>query len=118
MRAAESQIGKQSQLQSAAGGNVFKIRPVRRDEQLCAEKSSPLAAKLPGYIGLLRLNFLQVNSVRQENGKPRLGCHGFRIRFVNLNLDVAGLHSHTGEPPLPHKDAQRIKRCRDAATVE
>src|SRR5438132_13145502 len=103
MRAAKLQIGKQSRLKSAAGGNVFKIRLVRRDEQLCAEKSGPLAAKLPGYIGLLRFNFLQVNSVRQENGKPRLGCHGLRIRFVNLNLEVAGLHAHIGDSRLSPK---------------
>jgi hypothetical protein len=118
MRAAEIQIGKQSHLQPAAGGNVFKIRSVRRNEQLCSEKSGLLAAKSPGYVGVIRFNLFQIDSFGQENGKPWLGCHCFRIRFVNLNLDVAGLHAHVAEPPLPHKEATRIKRCRDATSIE
>ena len=89
MRAAEIQIGKQSHLQSAAGGNVFKIGPVRRNHQLCAEESSPLAAKSPGYVGLRRFNPLQIDPVWQKNGEPRLGYRCFRMRFVNLDLDVA-----------------------------
>src|SRR5207245_11378009 len=104
MRAAKLQIGKQSHLESAAGGNVFKIRPVRRDEQLCAEKSGPLAAKLRGYIGLLRFNFLQVNSVRQENGKPRLGCRGLSIHCVTLTLDRARFNGLSGEASVAYKD--------------
>ena len=121
MRAAEIQIGKQSHLQPAAGGNVFKIRSMRRNEQLCIEKSGLLAAKSPGYVGVIRLNLFQIDSFGQKNGKPWLpeclrGC--FRIRFVNLNLDVAGLHAHVAEPPLPHKDAPRIKCCRDATSIK
>jgi len=58
MRATEIQIGEQNHLQSAAGGDVFEIGPVRRNEQLCAKKSGPLATKLPGYVGLFRFNRL------------------------------------------------------------
>ena len=89
MRAAEIQIGKQSHLQSAAGGNVFKIGTVRRNEQLCAEKSGPLTAKSPRYVGLRRFNPLQIHLVWQKNGEPWLGYHCVRMRFVNLNLDLA-----------------------------
>src|SRR6266478_6210428 len=81
-------------------------------------KSGLLAAKSPGYVGVIRFNLFQIDSFGQENGKPWLWCHCFRIRFVNLNLDVAGLHAHVAEPPLPHKDAPRIKRCRDATSIE
>ena len=28
------------------------------------------------------------------------------------------LHAHVAEPPLPHKDAPRIKRCHDATNIE
>ena len=118
MRATEIQIGEQNHLQSAAGGDVFKIGPMRRNEQLCSEKSGLLAAKLPGYVGLSRFNLLQVDSVWQKNGKPWFWCDRFRIRFVNLNFDIAGLHTHVGESPLANKDAQRIKCCCDAVTVE
>ena len=89
MRAAEIQLGEHGHLQSAAGGNVFKIGAVRRNEQLCAEKSGSLAAKLPRYVGLRRFNPLHIHPVWQKNGEPRLGCHCFRICFVDLNLDVA-----------------------------
>src|SRR5260370_10845991 len=113
-----SRSGNKAIFSLPAGAEVFKIGAVRRDEQLRAKKSGTVAAKLPGYVGLRRFDLLHKHSVRQKNRKPWLGRHCFRMRFVNLNLDVAGLHAHVAESPLPHKDAKRIKRCRDAASVE
>ncbi len=84
MRAAEFQIGKQSHLQFAASGKVFKIETMRRNQQLCTEKSSLLAAKSPDYVGLWRFNPFQIHPVWQKNGEPRLGGHRFRICLANL----------------------------------
>ena len=118
MRAPQIEIGKQSHLQFSARGKVFEIGTVRRNQQLRAEKSGPIAAKSPGYVGLRRFNPLQIHPVWQKNCEPGLGCDCFRVCFVNLDLDFARLHVHVGEPPLPNEDAQRIKGCRDAASVE
>jgi hypothetical protein len=81
MRAAEIQIGKQSHLQSAASGKVFKIETMRRNQQLCTEKSGLLAAKSPGYVGLWRFNPFQIHPVWQKMTNHGLGdtASGFAL---------------------------------------
>jgi len=116
--AAEFEIGSRRHFHSAARCNVIEVPAVRGDEQLRSEKSCPLVAKTPGNVGLFRFDLLQVNSVRQKNCEPRLARHCFRIRFVDLNLDVARLHTHIGEAPLSQKHAPRIEFCGDPVSIE
>src|SRR4029077_4859089 len=103
--AAKIEIGSRRHFQSAACRNVLEIPAVRGDEQLSSEEARSFVAKAPGDVGLFRFDLLQVNSVRQKNCEPRLWSHWFRMSFVNLDLDVARLHTHIGEAPLPQKHA-------------
>src|SRR4029077_4438641 len=116
--AAKIEIGNRRHFQSTARRNVLKIPAVRRDEQLRSEKARSLTAKAPGDVGLFRFDFLEVNSVRQKNCEPRLDWHCFRIRFVYLNLNVARLHTHIGEAPLPQKHAPGIEFGGDTVSIE
>jgi hypothetical protein len=116
--AAKIEIGNHCHFQFAACCDVIEIPAVWGDEQLGSEKARSFAAKLPGNIGLLGLNFLQVNSVRQKNCEPRFAWYCFRVRFVDLNLDVARLHTHIGEAPLPQKHAPRIEFGGDTVSIE
>ena len=40
------------------------------------------------------------------------------MRFVNLDLYVAGLHVHASEPPLPQQDTPRIECRGNAVSIE
>src|SRR5215831_8808932 len=113
---AKLEIGNERHFQSAACCDVLEIAAVRRDEQLAPEEARLFAAKMPRDVGLLGLNLIQINSVRQKNCEPRLGWHCFRIRFVDLNLDLAGLHPHITQSPLPQKHAPRIEFGTDAVS--
>src|SRR5262245_57856626 len=101
MCAAKLEIGNHRHFQSAARCKVLEIRAVWGDEELSSKEARSLSAKTPGNVGLFRLDLLQVNSVRQKKCEPRFPWHRFRIRFVDLNFDVAKLHVDLGEPPLP-----------------
>src|SRR4029453_9452980 len=112
------QVGNRRHFQFAACRKVIEIPAVRRDEQLGSKEAPSFAAKSPRDVGLLRLNLLQVNSVRQKNCEPRLRLHWFWMSFVNLDLHIAGLHVHTIKSPLPYKRAPGVEFGSDAVSDE
>ena len=67
---------------------------------------------------MLGFNPLQKHPVRQKNCKPGLRLDCFRVRFVNLNFDVARSNVDVAEVPLPHKQAPRIEFGRDVSSIE
>src|SRR5205814_9079629 len=98
--------------------NVLEIATVRRDEKLGSKEARLFTPKSPGDIRLVRMNFLQVNSIGQKDGEPRLRSHWFWMAFVNLDLHVARLHLHTIKSPLPHQYAPRVELGSDAVSDE
>lgn len=82
------------------------------------EKARVLAAELPRYIGMFRLNPIDIHAVRQKNREPRLRRGLFRIRFVNLDFDLAGFNVNIAEPPLPDKHSPWIKPGSDSVSID
>src|SRR5439155_26673693 len=89
IRTMQIKLWKQGHLQFAARCSVIEISAVRSDEQLRPEETRAFPAKLPGYISMLGFNPLDIHAVRQKKREPRLWRDLFRIRFVNLDFDLA-----------------------------
>src|SRR5206468_3938649 len=73
----------------AASRSVIEISVVRSDEQLRPEETRAFPPKLPRYISMLGFNPFDVHAVRQKKREPRLWRDLFRVRFVNLDFDLA-----------------------------
>ena len=82
-------LWKEGHLQFAASCSVIEISVVRSDEQLRPEETRAFPPKLPRYISMLGFNPFDVHAVRQKKREPRLWRDLFRVRFVNLDFDLA-----------------------------
>jgi hypothetical protein len=89
MCAAQIEIGNRRHLQRAARRLVIEIATVGRDQQSRPEKSHLLAAEASGHVGRFSFDSLEINAIRQNGRKPRLGWRRFGDCFVNVDLDCS-----------------------------
>src|SRR5439155_26570061 len=89
IRTKQIRLWKQGQRQFAGRCSVIEISAVRSDEQLRPEETRAFRPELPRYISMLGFNPLDIHAVRQKKHEPRLRRYLFRVRFVNLDFDLA-----------------------------
>src|SRR5205814_8351776 len=89
MRTAQSQIRNQRHLQSSAARLIVEVAPMRRDYEVGTEESAFLPTEMPGHIGRIRFDMLEINTLREENVEPGFGGAWLRIRRVGLDFDFA-----------------------------
>src|SRR5947199_6974670 len=106
MRVLQREIGNESALHRAPGRAILEIAGMRRDEETRAEESAFLVSESPGHIRWVGPHSVEINPIGQKDVIPRLARRGLRVRFVDLNSNLASVDVDFVQLPTPQKNAE------------